>query len=90
VLPSNHVSLTGGSGTSASLDASWETLQTRFDGIDTIGQLVEVSNLNDTASNNGLSLVYMTGGQVLKVRVDFPATYSVYTLKVFVFGFTFV
>lgn len=86
VLPSNHVTTTGGAGTGATYDAVWAELDGDFLAIDTIGELVEY----DQFITSGANYSYMTGGDVLTVRVAFPATFSTYTIKVFVFGFSFV
>lgn len=88
-FPSNHVATTGGAGTGASFDATWTITEGPFFNVDTAGQLVEFADFSATATNSGAGYVYMTPGEVLKVRVAFPAELSTYTMKVFVFGFTF-
>lgn len=85
VLPSNHVATTGGTGTGANFDATWTVLSGPFLSIGTAGQLVEFTDFAADGSN----FVYMTGGQVINVRVQFPAQFSTYALKAFVFGFNF-
>jgi hypothetical protein len=90
VVPANHIAVTGGAGTGFTFDAQWAITTGMFEGITTAGQVVEVQNLTATGANSGLDLVYLQGGEAVVVRVAFPATYSTYALKAFVFGFTFV
>jgi hypothetical protein len=87
VLPSNHIATSGGGG--ATFDATWDTIAGPFLSIDTVGQLVTFDNFQATGDDSGANYTYMTGGEVLKVRVQFAATFTTYTMKVFVFGFTF-
>jgi hypothetical protein len=84
-LPSNHIATTGGSGTGATFDGDWVETAGNFLTVGTSGELIQFVDL----ANEGANFVYMTGGEVLKVRVAFASTFTTYTLKAFVFGFTF-
>lgn len=88
-VPSNHVATTGGAGTGATFDATWTITEGPFINVATVGQLVEFADFSATATDSGAGYVYMSPGDVLKVRVAFPAELSTYSMKVFVFGFTF-
>ncbi len=88
-VPANHVTLTGGSGTGASFDAVWSDPVGMFSDIDMLGQIVQVTDFLGNGNNSGADYVYMTAGQQLFVRVAFASTFTTYTLRAFVFGFTF-
>ncbi len=89
-LPGNHVTLTGGTGTGASFDAVWSDSSGMFSDIDTIGQIVQITDFFGNGGNSGAGYVYMTGGQQLFTRVAFASTFTSYIMRVFVFGFTFI
>lgn len=84
VLPSNHVSTTGG-GTGATFDALWEISAGSFFNTDSIGELVEFTDFGSDGSN----FVYAVGGDVIKAKVAFASDFDTYSMKVFLFGFNF-
>lgn len=86
-IPTNPVACSGGDGGSFKLTAVWDLTGGLLADINTVGQILNVSDLTTTAGSDGLDYEYLTGGDVLKARVAFPSTYDDYTIKCFVFGF---
>ncbi len=79
VVPSNHITLTGGTG--VNFDATWIDTAGMFADTNTLGQFIQVTDFGGS--------VYMTGGDRLFIRVSFASTFATYTLKAFVFGYAF-
>lgn len=58
-----------------------------FAGVDSIGQLVSVRKFSDFGEQSGAYNAVLIAGETLAARLRNPATYSVYELRYWVFGF---
>jgi hypothetical protein len=83
VLPANHCSTTGGTGTGATVDMDWEVVTSSFSTLTTADQLMKITDFVSSGSNYS----YVAAGTDVKLRVQFAATYPTYSLMCFLFGF---
>jgi hypothetical protein len=72
----------GGHGSGLKLEAIWDEVAGPFVGVETVGRVVSFRDFTQTGTN----FKYLTGGQIITVTVDAPATYSSYVLQCLVFG----